>query len=185
MTKISSDSLFHFTPRLEYLVNILKIGFSPRYCFDETNLPLAFPMICFCDILLSNTLEHIKMYGNYGLGMNKSWILKNKLNPVNYTSEDSHYHKSYQEVIDSAIEVVKNKDKDEPQSDSLILTTSLIEIVRYSKSIEGNFIRGTRIVTKKFYDEREWRYVPPFKENSSIQPFLSKAEYEKSKTAED
>ena len=35
MATIKSNSLFHFTPKEEYLLDILENGFWPRYCFED------------------------------------------------------------------------------------------------------------------------------------------------------
>ena len=78
MSKLSPDSLFHFTPSLDNLLGILKNTFYPRYCYDEFDLiendaqsfiEDAIPMVCFCDITLSQLMSHIRTYGSYGLGM--------------------------------------------------------------------------------------------------------------------
>ena len=38
MSRLSPDSLFHFTPSLDNLLGILKNTFYPRYCYDEFDL---------------------------------------------------------------------------------------------------------------------------------------------------
>ena len=35
MATIKSNSLFHFTPKEEYLLDILENGFWPRYCSED------------------------------------------------------------------------------------------------------------------------------------------------------
>ena len=62
---ISSNTLFHFTPTAEYLVGILTNEFHPRYCLEkialvEYEFELAYPMVCFCDIPLSQIKNHVK-----------------------------------------------------------------------------------------------------------------------------
>ena len=57
MSNISSNSLFHFTSKRDYLINILKNEFIPRYVLEEIPLSKhlkrpkiesAIPMVCFC-----------------------------------------------------------------------------------------------------------------------------------------
>ncbi len=80
MSNISSNSLFHFTPKIEFLINILTNGFYPRYCHEELLLNecqtlrghnLLIPMICFCDIPLGKISNHINIYGKYCIGSPK------------------------------------------------------------------------------------------------------------------
>lgn len=50
---LSSLSLFHFTPKLEYLLEILQLGFRLRYNYEKLpryQMAYICPMICFCDI---------------------------------------------------------------------------------------------------------------------------------------
>lgn len=85
MSNISPNSLFHFTPKLEYLIEIFKRGFQPRYCFEDLKLNdsrsirgfnFGIPMTCFCDISLGQISNHINTYGGYGIGMTKEWGIK-------------------------------------------------------------------------------------------------------------
>ncbi|WP_072008674.1 abortive infection system antitoxin AbiGi family protein [Hymenobacter sp. IS2118] len=97
---LSSNTLFHFTKSREILTLILTNEFSPRYCLedftmlgiteaDKTALELAVPMICFCDIPLSKIRYHLSCYGNYGIGMKKSWGIKKRVTPIIYASPKS------------------------------------------------------------------------------------------------
>ena len=95
---ISSKVLFHFTTSMVYLKSILKNGFFPHYC-PEYRLdpddkaeaskgcrPLhAAPLVSFCDLPLSLIRNHLKEYGNYGIGLKKNWGLRNGVTPVMYT----------------------------------------------------------------------------------------------------
>lgn len=59
---LSSSTLFHFTPKMEYLLSILQDGFWPRYCVEKgwgnNYIDFALPMVCFCDIPLAQISEH-------------------------------------------------------------------------------------------------------------------------------
>ena len=70
MSRLSPDSLFHFTPSLDNLLGILDKTFYPRYCYEKFELSrhmthsiewikkidAALPMVCFCDIPLSQLI---------------------------------------------------------------------------------------------------------------------------------
>ena len=159
MSRLSPDSLFHFTSCLENLLGILDNTFYPRYCYEEFKLMEkdqqlfvedAFPMVCFCDIPLSQLMKHIEIYGKYGLGMTKEWGIRKRLNPVIYFNKNSR--------MANRLSVMTN---------SLIWDTGLIaqafhEIMMYVKPYEGILYRGGRVTKEnvRFYDEHEWRYVP-------------------------
>lgn len=90
---LSANSLFHITPNIDFLISILKNGFSPRYCIEEIGFFTPFseekelvaqPMICFCDIPMGAIQEHITKYGSYGLGMSKTWGIAKCISPVTY-----------------------------------------------------------------------------------------------------
>lgn len=78
---ISANTLFHFIYKLETLHIILKTRFYPRLCIeryfiDSTKNKWAIPMVCFCDIPLSNITQHTQKYGNYAIEIKKSWAIE-------------------------------------------------------------------------------------------------------------
>lgn len=158
--KPKSDNLFHFTKTIQVLKLILKNGIEPRMCLEDmqwlshlTENHIAFPMSCFCDIPLSRISEHTDFYGSYGIGLSKEWGLKNKLNPVIYSPTNGtiqksfgYYYKKYEEL--------------NQENDSLYLknTYALWALI---KPIVGKMVIGGEFIEKEFYQENEWRYVPP------------------------
>ena len=77
---ISANTLFHFTRDMDTLLSILRSKFYPRLCLEQKIVPtldlrLAIPMVCFCDIPLSQISEHTEMYGEYAIGIKKNLIL--------------------------------------------------------------------------------------------------------------
>ncbi len=86
---LHSNSLFHFTNK-DGLLGILENNFLPKLSLETFRsstggiYSFLIPMCCFCDIPLSQVARHMKEYGEYGLGMKRSWIEENKLNPVHY-----------------------------------------------------------------------------------------------------
>ena len=164
MSRLSPDSLFHFTPSLNNLLGILDKTFYPRYCYENFELyrhmtkfiewvqiiDAALPMVCFCDIPLSQLMSHIEIYGKYGLGMSKEWGIREGLNPVVYFNKNSHLVKNI------------NALKDSPFMKGDSNAQAYRGITHYLKPYEGTLYRGGRSVKEnvRFYDEHEWRYVP-------------------------
>lgn len=97
---LSSQHLYHFTTKLEYLQSILKNGFEHRPMNED--LPLTsfsgtvwavpgiirhqftFLGICFCDIPEHSIKDHFDQYGKYGLVLKKNWGIDNGITPIRY-----------------------------------------------------------------------------------------------------
>ena len=179
MSKLSSTTLFHFTPKMEYLKSILKNGFSPRYC-REKYLPgagnesieeIAIPMVCFCDIPLSQITEHSQFYGSYGIGLSKEWIFENQIAPVQYSYENSNPILMLKEAmsnfkkIEDLFEISDKEDDENLPFEKYSTYTKIIQSVTYqtffTKKFEGDTLdKNGNLIFKKFYDEKEWRYIP-------------------------
>lgn len=115
MSILTANTLFHFTGKddkkgKEALLNILGTGYRPSYCSEFGDAAIGgaikdmlIPMVCFCDLPLSRLDKHmnghkwkyndvnheVEGYGNYGLGMSKTWGKNMRLNPVTYTYSGS------------------------------------------------------------------------------------------------
>ena len=151
---ISSATLFHFTSSFETLKKILSgAAFWPRYCIEYDwgvleDKDFAVPMVCFCDIPLSQINSHIKLYGGYGIGMSKEWAINNGIAPVHYLQKGSF-------AIDVLNELRKKGEK-----------TDRLKHLTFLKKYKGSMRRKTKegkinlYPDYIFYDEREWRYVP-------------------------
>jgi len=138
---LSSNSLFHFVNKMEYLLDILRNGFQARYCYEKfpkLNIPIAIPMKCFCDIPLGQIKYHISKYKGYGIGVSKSFARKNGITPVIYV------HNNSKTLIDYLKEM---------QSSGVITD---ISILPYFKKYSGK----ENLSTVRYYDEKEWRFVP-------------------------
>ena len=155
MARISSITLFNFTDNMDYLINNLKQGF---YCHNTyEKLPLKnngyrVPMACFCDIPLSMIKEHFDWYGRYGIGIKRTYARQQGVKPVWYVTSESN--------------LVRN----------LVKTKTLSKYERkyllpYLKQFLGNqyYQKQQKQKRKKFYDEREWRYIP---DNSLVTPYF-------------
>jgi len=145
---------------MEYFIDILENDFSPRYCVEDWT-PLtgadslldqyvAVPMVCFCDIPLSQIGNHMEVYGSYALGLKKEWGINNKLTPLLYCHNDSD--------IAASLKMLRNYVDDKNSYEAL---WNLVDILRYVKPYEGKIenIKG-ELSNVRFYDEREWRFVP-------------------------
>lgn len=146
---ISSETLFTFTGKLEYLIGMLRDGIKPRYVFER--LPYkeyhyVVPVKCFCDIPLGKIKSHLEWFGNYGLGIKRSFLQDNGTTPIMYV------HKKSDRIFNTI---------DKLTLDELKKMPSLPLLKRnfgwdYKEQENGVYEKEQR----KFYDEREWRYVP-------------------------
>ena len=177
---LSSNELFHFT-KFKFLKSILENkAFYPRYSLEfchlsnqfERKAPLApIPMVCFCDIPLEMSKEHRLRYKNFGITMTESWKLKNKLNPVTYYQFDSHLANVTCEPMNTS-NYFNELINDYYKSDKRIhILATIAEKLRYQQyfikqyenkeDIYINYAGKVRKFEKRrFYDEREWRYIP-------------------------
>jgi Putative abortive phage resistance protein AbiGi, antitoxin len=160
---VSSNVLFHFTKSMDVLKSILKQGFAPRYCPEYSLDPLdrtaaaqgrppirVAPMVCFCDLPLSLIRTHLKNYGRFGIGLAKEWGIKNGLTPVIYTHTKAQTRQPIVRLTAKAA-----KDIDETAANDLKFLAAFTKPFRGAAWRSGKVKRNVR-----FYDEREWRYVP-------------------------
>ncbi len=174
MAVISSNSLFHFTAEKKNLLGILEKEFLPRYSFENVKLKSdsfrpgmaqAIPMICFCDISLSQIQNHIKEYGNYGIGMTKEWGIRKKLNPVIYLNSDSYISNSIHDLTTSILDLLDGECTEPLKNTS----DKFMNLLNFIKPYEGTSFKNPKNIVR-FYDEKEWRFVPEisFDERSSL-----------------
>lgn len=176
---ISSNTLFHFTDKMEILKKIIEEGFKISYCLEVEN---AFPIISFCDLPMSSIKEQLEKYGNYGIGMSMKWGKENKLNPVFYFDENSNLIEDFQKANLWSQKMMKGalNGQNSPNwvNESKPLVEFLLNLSRYQKFYMSDLERNGEIIPDyKFYNEREWRYVPEFT-HSKIKVRMSKKEYE-------
>lgn len=158
---LSANTLFHFTGSLENLIAILTNEFRPHFCLEDFNVLLgdrphqdnmewAVPMVSFCDIPLSQTGFHLSVYGDYGIGMTKSWGRSNGITPVLYAYPGSSLTSKFTTIVSKT-----------PDVDDNDLGHDLVDFVSFIKPYEGELWReGGKLSNIRFYDEREWRFVP-------------------------
>jgi len=183
----SANTLFHFTGSITYLKSILKNGLYIRYSLEtygeilENSESLVLPMTCFCDIPLTRIENHTVKYGEYAIGLSKKWGLKNKVSPVVYTHKNSstvsilnsiiseienYFDVTKQEKdliskrwkLDKKTHPYKNQNQDNKVSS---INYKFGDFLSYIKPYSGEgFSNGNRFEKVRFYDEREWRFVP-------------------------
>ena len=157
--KPKSDNLFHFTKNTDYLKGILLNGLYPRYCLEDVKWLgvrdkfLAYPMVCFCDIPISRISDHTAFYGEYGLGLARSWGLTNRLTPVIYATPGSPATEVTNFLLDPRL--------DEAPSDEIGVETRnhAYQMLSLIKPIIGHVHAGSALIEKDFSGERV-EYVP-------------------------
>lgn len=161
---ISSNTLFQFTSQRDTLEKILDSKFLwPRYCTEYfwKEYRFSLPMMCLCDIPLSQIGTHIKHYGKFGIGISKDWANKIKeLSTVIYTRTDSILYKEVLSILKKHFSGGK-------------LSTGETFLLSRVRKYTGNtycYLNGKRVLVPRvrFYDEREWRFVPNKLSSSDI-----------------
>lgn len=167
---ISTNSIIHYTKSFDILSLILKEGFRIKYCAEVLLLGkkgsslAAHPMISFCDIPLSSSSQHFEAYGKYGLGLSKEWAVRNGINPVLYIDRNSL-------IADSIYSLIKDRRKTNSNL-TVKQKREILQIKSYAKNYSGTLKRTGKPDKKNynFYNEREWRLIPP-KDKINNKPF--------------
>lgn len=179
---ISANTLFHFTHDYDTLLSILKTKFYPRLCLENLQLTdrfvhrIAIPMVCFCDIPLSQISDHITKYGSYAIGIKKTRAIQQGVTPVLYYHKNSIIRKAIAEQMNRLLSASNDNIIHEEDTS---LFEAFLQCFFMIKPYEGEQLIDGKKRRIRFYDEREWRYIPPislFEENSS-DIFLSEKEY--------
>jgi len=194
-SNVSANTLFHFTNNIESIINILVKDFSPRYCMENMKFiykegiqklaatQIAIPMVCFCDIPLSQIGNHVQNYGPYAIGLSKRWAEDNGINPVMYELPDSNAVSTIRECLHITIPCLigQNLESQEVNKKMMVLGEYLRYFLSYLKPYEGQKWDGNGFTGDiiRFYDEREWRYIPEYIEmtNKSLLSFILKEDF--------
>jgi len=170
---LSSNTLFHFTDRIEGLISILTHEFRPHYSLedlgdvfghprDSRDPTIGVPMVCFCDIPLSQTNRHMQTYGNYSIGLTKEWGMKAGLAPVIYSHPESGTAQAILDLYErSDPGLPTDIDGEEGPATAANFNCDRERLICFLKPYRGQFHRrGQPTQNVVFYDEREWRHVP-------------------------
>lgn len=178
-----SESLFHFTRSLESLKGILSTGFHPRYCLEDLsylNLEfMALPMVCFCDIPLSRLQDHTAFYGSYGIGMTRDWGARSGLNPLIYTLTTSPIAR----LMNHLGGLNLRDDHGNPTTLQQDLSKHFDAVAPLVKPVTGKMVVEGHARPKDFYQENEWRYVPPDADTIAHEDFENEREEANRKSA--
>lgn len=170
--------LFHFTSR-ESLYRILDETFKVSYSREivlgpTTTREFAVPMVSFCDLRLSELKNHIDNYGNYGMGLSKSWANRKGLNPVMYVNRSCQLADNFNNGLSGIYNHLNRLDNPTKIEDLSKYYLNILKTYQYLKNYEGHLKRNNVVEDKnfRFADEREWRYVPKLNKTGS-QPFIA------------
>ena len=106
--------LYHYTKEINTICSILENGFWPKYSPENiewmefaSDKELGLPMVCFCDIPIQHIASHTRIFGYYGIGMNRSWADTNDISPVHYIKHNSFVAELYQSLKVNAKDELK------------------------------------------------------------------------------
>ena len=163
---IMPDTLYHFTPELKWLLNMLRDKkLFPRYCEEDTSYlkirelkSVAIPMSCFCDIAISKLGYHMDWYGNYGIAFPKAWGIEKGLQQVQYINEKSALCHDMKQAIKTVFKGFEN----EHDTSEKNLQNYVFHELMYYKPYQGQMKKRTtgKVEKKCLADECEWRYIP-------------------------
>lgn len=200
MATIKSNSLFHFTPKEEYLLDILENGFWPRYCSEDIEwlIPKDF----------KNKLE--KQEEDNSLKTLIKELIKSNISSIAYpmscfcdiplskiTAHTDFYggfglgmtkewgirkrlnpifYLSDNSIIPNLIQsfLLKTAPIDfwkSIQSEKTNQNT-IVQLMKFLKPLRGKMKVNGKEVTKNFDEECEWRYAPASDENNLFPNFL-------------
>ena len=200
MATIKSNSLFHFTPKEEYLLDILENGFWPRYCSEDIEwlIPKDF----------KNELERQEK-DNFWETLTKE-LIKYNISSIAYpmscfcdiplskiTAHTDFYggfglgmtkewgirkrlnpifYLSDNSIIPNLIQsfLLKTAPIDfwkSIQSEKTNQNT-IVQLMKFLKPLRGKMKVNGKEVTKNFDEECEWRYAPASDENNLFPNFL-------------
>jgi hypothetical protein len=162
---LSAYTLFNFTSKWNYFEDKITNGFKPRFVLEDLsyfniNKKFAFPMLCFCDILMSNLHDHMNEYGHYGIGLKKEWGIANGLNPLLYISSENSY---LLKIIQANLKELNQLKASQSCNKTIVKKLNYYSnsYLRYLKPCQGVQNKKDRY----FYDEKEWRYLLPDEKN--------------------
>ena len=151
---VSSETLFHYMLKLSFLKMALKEGLWPRYNLEGhwDGKTFAIPMLSFCDIPLSAVKKHVQKYGSYGIGVTKAFARDIKITPVTYLANKSTF-------FDKLCYNLRKYETPTTNPNDVKIDEFLYYYIKKVSGKEINKVTGKE-ENYKFYNEREWRYIP-------------------------
>lgn len=177
---LSSNIIWHQTDLEGFKAILRQKCLKCSYSLEvylNANSGLAFPMISLSDIPLADIDEYLNQYGGYLLGFSRRWVQDNGFNPVWYCEKNNQAIKAHKEAL------IKMYDE---SKDSFKETKLFALYASFIKDVEGPlYVKSTKqkYSNYRFYDEREYRFVPDFDElmKEGISPVLSRKLYDEYK----
>lgn len=169
MNSYRTQSLFHYTKRLDNIINILVSGkLIPNYCSEDLSTManpdyvIGIPQICFCDIPVSMADNFVENYGKYAIGFKKQWGIQNGCNPIQYVNNESiidglvFYHSMWLQNKKRFARQIHNFGEEVSQFWREIESPSArTHIFGFIKKYIGEW-KGKPYCN---YEENEWRYI--------------------------
>lgn len=179
-TLVSTNYITHFTDTFDKLKGIIENGFKPFSCsespiykeeyyelkmiseFLEIEIPelekVPIPMVCFCDLPIKLSKRHRKKYGSYGISLDKSWAISQEISPVYYITSDTISQRSLFTIYNQTKKVIeKIRQKEDYVCDYPYLSNLELSLSKFWSLIKPYQNRKDNY---KYYDEREWRFIP-------------------------
>lgn len=164
----SANELFHFTKKYDSIKSIMIDKFKPFFCVEDIsymskedeNQIIAFPMVCFCDLPIERIAIHRGTYGNYGIGLTKEWGMKNSLNLVNYSYNNSCISAAYRILVKYYKERCQDLNDDLNNQFRTACNILLMTSKPYVGKMFNKADKKWSDESVRFYNEREWRYLP-------------------------
>jgi hypothetical protein len=108
------------------------------------------PMACFCDIPHTRIDNHAgdeEDYGPYAIVVDKDWGRQKGVNPVSYVVPESGFSVAFYwfEKLTNSID---------PEHEDWQIRSVFLKLLQFLKPYEDEDNE------KRYYDEREWRYIP-------------------------
>ena len=155
---LSSNTLWHQTKK-DGLKGIIKDKcLYLSYSLEDVkstgyDAEFAYPMVSVCDLPLSETGNYLKKYGDYTIGFSSEWGKRNHFAAVWYCDKNSLALKTIVEMLARKIEAFGDEvEKDDNYQ-------KIVYILSYIKQYEGPLPKRN-YKKYRFYDEREFRFVP-------------------------
>lgn len=171
-------AIIHFTNNFKTLKDILRTGgFRPFYCRevlyseDTVASSAVHPMVSFSKQIIRTIDNKNITYGEFGIGLKKSWIDKNKIHPVLYLDKSSHIAKALASLLKA-----RRKNAETVLAPSI--RSSIMTIKCFTKNTVG-YNSYFEIDNFNFRAENEWRYVPTKEQIKGNLVSQSRRKYEK------
>lgn len=173
---LSSNNITHYTKDFTILTKMLDGDIYGSYCkevlrYNGEVIPRIIPMISFCDMPIKTYANIGSPYGKFAISLSKEWATENKLTPVLYIDKGSRLldnlvtsMKNSLTTLHIAGQILKQNSKNVAISKNINKSLEYLSYsLMYTKHYEDELVREDyHNPNYRFYDEREWRYIPEF-----------------------